>query len=83
MLDITDQMDLADEINRALATPLGDPVDEDELLKELEGSQEVEVLPTVPNINPVPEGIKSEEVKNEEVKDDEESQLAALEASMM
>lgn len=83
MDDIREQMDVAAEINEAIASPLGDTFDEDELEKELEELEELDqevkveeepevplVLPGVPSTAPTPEMTS------------EEAELAALEAEM-
>jgi len=90
MEEIREQMDIANEINEAISTPLGgDMMDEDELLGELEELEQESLdeqllgvsntpkqqLPNVPVNNPPTKTPAKRQV-------DEAAELAALEASM-
>ncbi|KAL1934211.1 hypothetical protein VTP01DRAFT_6393 [Rhizomucor pusillus] len=88
MDEIRDQMDIANEISEAISRPgLGEELDEDELLNELEELEQEELdakmlntpapavyTPDVPAHEPGPKRRVSE--------DDEEAELKALQASM-
>ncbi|CAO3660285.1 unnamed protein product [Umbelopsis ramanniana] len=89
MDDIRDQMDIANEISDAISRPvLGDELDEDELLNELEELEQEELdakmleAPTpamsVPNVPSHEPAVRT----NTSVEDDEEAELKALQASM-
>ncbi|KAG1198674.1 hypothetical protein G6F62_010066 [Rhizopus arrhizus] len=89
MDDIRDQMDIANEISEAISRPVGvgDDLDEDELLNELEELEQEELdakmletpspVVTAPN---VPVHVPA--ARANEVEDDEEAELRALQASM-
>ena len=95
MEDVRDQMDVAQEINDAIAQPLGaDTLDEDELLQELEGmeqqSMDEQLLALPPTVGePVPKAPAAAEpaarstaaAPNPKVKS-EADELAQLEAAM-
>ncbi|KAG2222837.1 hypothetical protein INT45_000452 [Circinella minor] len=87
MDDIRDQMDIATEISEAISRPVGEELDEDELLNELEELEQEELdakmldtpapamdVPDVPSHEPIARRRKSEE--------EEEAELKALQASM-
>ena len=93
MDEIREQMDLANEINDAIAQPLGgEVIDEDDLLKELDDLEQesvddqllgikapVQPLPSTPT--KVPTGPTAQKTSKKAINEDAE--LAALEASMM
>jgi len=90
MEEIREQMELANEINEAISTPLGEVVDEDELLSELEELEQESLdeqllqmnptpatkMPSVPTKVPVMPAAPKRQMVNED------AELAALEASM-
>jgi len=89
MDEIREQMDIANEINDAIATPLGGEVfDEDELLGELEDleqeSLDEQLLQVTPASKLPSTPTKAPEAKVPAKKQvvDEDAELAALEASM-
>ncbi|KAI8139535.1 Snf7 family [Fennellomyces sp. T-0311] len=88
MDEIRDQMDIANEISEAISKPVGEEMDEDDLLNELEELEQEELdakmldtpapamdTPDVPIHTPAARRRKSEE--------EEEEELKALQASMM
>ncbi|KAI8967768.1 Snf7 family [Mycotypha africana] len=89
MDDIRDQMDIANEISEAISRPvnMGDELDEDELLNELEELEQEELdakmletpSPVVSAPN-VPNRVPTHNTQIEE--DDEEAELRALQASI-
>lgn len=54
MQDITEQQDIAQEINEAISRPFGDQFDEDELLAELEELQQEELEESMKNMGQLP-----------------------------
>jgi len=88
MDEIREQMDIANEINDAISTPLGgDVMDEDELLAELEELESESLDEQLLQMNPVSQQ-KLPTVPNGKLPTpqkklvDEDAELAALEASM-
>jgi len=88
MDEIREQMDIANEINEAISTPLGgDVMDEDELLAELEELESESLDEQLLQMNP-PSQQKLPNVPNSKLPTpqkkvvDEDAELAALEASM-
>ncbi|ORE22734.1 hypothetical protein BCV71DRAFT_240899 [Rhizopus microsporus] len=89
MDDIRDQMDIANEISEAISRPVGvgDELDEEELLNELEELEQEELdakmletpspVITAPN---VPVHVPAS--RTNDIEDDEEAELKALQASM-
>jgi len=92
MEEIREQMDIANEINEAISSPLGgETLDEDELLSELEELEQESLdeqllqmnptpavkMPSVPTKAPVAAAPPKKQAVNED------AELAALEASMM
>lgn len=90
MEEIREQMDIANEINDAISTPLGgEMMDEDELLSELEELEQESLDETLLQMNnppqklpTVPNGKVSTPTGKSKVTIDEDAELAALEASM-
>jgi len=88
MDEIRDQMDIANEISDAISRPvLGDELDEEELMNELEELEQEELdakmLETVPPAMRAPNVPSHEPVSlNTAVEDDEEAELKKLQASM-
>jgi len=92
MEEIREQMDIANEINEAISSPLGgEMVDEDELLSELEELEQESLDEQLLQMNPTP-ATKMPNVptkvpavatpKRQAVAVNEDAELAALEASM-
>jgi len=90
MDEIREQMEIANEIENAIATPLGgDVMDEDELLSELEELEQENLDEQLLQINTtpaqklpgVPTSVPQSKVPKKAVID-EDAELAALEASM-
>ncbi|KAG2176420.1 hypothetical protein INT43_005660 [Umbelopsis isabellina] len=87
MDEIRDQMDIANEISDAISRPvLGDELDEDELLNELEELEQEELdakmLESAPPAMRAPNVPSHEPAMNTAVEDDEEAELKKLQASM-
>ena len=84
--DIREQMDVQNEITDAISQPLGDIIDEDELLSELEGLEQEEIDAQLLNIpsTGITAKMPSAPTKTPTVKSkvDEDKELAALEAAM-
>jgi len=86
MDQIHDQMMVANEISEAIARPIlfGDELDEDELLRELEELEELELEAKIletPNVAFVAPDVPNHKLPRE-VAEEEEEQLAALQESM-
>ncbi|KAL0085535.1 Snf7 family [Phycomyces blakesleeanus] len=89
MDDIRDQMDIADEISVAISRPvgIGEDLDEDELLNELEELEQEELdakmLETPSPAVYTPNVPRHEPERNKRIEEeDEEAELKALQASM-
>lgn len=78
MGDVTEQMDVSREIGDAIAMPIGDQVDEDELLEELDELEEEDITDQVADL-PAPGRAKAKPAKAKT----EEEDLAELEAALM
>jgi len=91
MDEIREQMDIANEIETAISTPLGgEMMDDDELLGELEELEQESLDEQLLQVNPtpaqklpsVPTGKVSVPATKSKAMVDEDAELAALEASM-
>lgn len=78
MDDINDQMAVSQEISDALGQTIGEPVDEDELLEELDELEEEDITDQVADL-PAPGKAKAKPARAKTEEDD----LAELEAALM
>jgi len=88
MDQITEAMDISDEICESLHQPVGSSLDEDELLAELESLEQESLEGSLLNTSVLPTGIVTSSVpapkgKVATVSKSEEDELRELEASMM